>query len=436
MWAYESVFYQIYPLGFCGAPFENDGKLVHRIDKVQEWIPHFKKLGINAIYFSPIFESDTHGYNTRDYTKVDCRLGTNEDFTRLVKELHDNDIRVIIDGVFNHVGRGFGPFQDVLKNREQSQFVDWFARIDFNGNSNYNDGLWYEGWEGNYDLVKLNLYNPAVVQHILDAVDLWIDDFDIDGIRLDVAYCLDYGFLRNLRAHCDSKKEDFFLVGEVLHGEYGRMLNDMNIHSVTNYQCYKGIYSSFNSRNMFEIMHSLLRLFGPEDWTVARGSHLLSFCDNHDVTRIASIINDERYLPLVYALVFTMPGIPIVYYGSEWGAKGDKSQGDQALRPCFDEPVWNDLCSIISKLAEIKVNSKALNYGGIKSLLLQNEQCIFERAYEDERIIVAINMSENDYMAYFDAGSATAEELLTHEIHEFAGGSLLMPFSINIWKMS
>ena len=435
MWAYESVFYQIYPLGFCGAPFENDGKLVHRIDKVQEWIPHFKKLGINAIYFSPIFESDTHGYNTRDYTKVDCRLGTNEDFARLVKELHDNDIRVIIDGVFNHVGRGFGPFQDVLKNREQSQFVDWFARIDFNGNSNYNDGLWYEGWEGNYDLVKLNLYNPAVVQYLFDAVDLWIDDFDIDGIRLDVAYCLDYGFLRNLRAHCDSKKEDFFLVGEVLHGEYGRMLNDMNIHSVTNYQCYKGIYSSFNSRNMFEIMHSLLRLFGPEDWTVARGSHLLSFCDNHDVTRIASIINDERYLPLVYALVFTMPGIPIVYYGSEWGAKGDKSQGDQALRPCFDEPVWNDLCLIISKLAEIKVNSKALNYGGIKSLLLQNEQCVFERAYEDERIIVAINMSENDYMAYFDAGGATAEELLTHEIHEFAGGSLLMPFSINIWKM-
>ncbi len=435
MWAYESVFYQIYPLGFCGAPFENDGKLVHRIDKVQEWIPHFKKLGINAIYFSPIFESDTHGYNTRDYTKVDCRLGTNEDFARLVKELHDNDIRVIIDGVFNHVGRGFGPFQDVLKNREQSQFVDWFARIDFNGNSNYNDGLWYEGWEGNYDLVKLNLYNPAVVQYLFDAVDLWIDDFDIDGIRLDVAYCLDYGFLRNLRAHCDSKKEDFFLVGEVLHGEYGRMLNDMNIHSVTNYQCYKGIYSSFNSRNMFEIMHSLLRLFGPEDWTVARGSHLLSFCDNHDVTRIASIINDERYLPLVYALVFTMPGIPIVYYGSEWGAKGDKSQGDQALRPSFDEPVWNDLCLIISKLAEIKVNSKALNYGGIKSLLLQNEQCVFERAYEDERIIVAINMSENDYMAYFDAGGATAEELLTHEIHEFAGGSLLMPFSINIWKM-
>ena len=187
---------------------------------------------------------------------------------------------------------------------------------------------------------------------------------------------------------------------------------------------------------MFEIMHSLLRLFGPEDWTVARGSHLLSFCDNHDVTRIASIINDERYLPLVYALVFTMPGIPIVYYGSEWGAKGDKSQGDQALRPSFHEPVWNDLCRIISKLAEIKVNSKALNYGGIKSLLLQNEQCVFERAYEDERIIVAINMSENDYMAYFDAGGATAEELLTHEIHEFAGGSLLMPFSINIWKMN
>ena len=133
MWAYESVFYQIYPLGFCGAPFENDGALEHRILKVEEWIPHIKKLGADAIYFSPIFESDTHGYNTRDYKKIDTRLGTNEDFKKVVDELHKQGIKVVIDGVFNHVGRGFEKFKDVLVNRGNSQYKDWF-NINFDGN--------------------------------------------------------------------------------------------------------------------------------------------------------------------------------------------------------------------------------------------------------------------------------------------------------------
>ena len=435
MWAYESVFYQIYPLGFCGEPFENDGVLEHRILKVLDWIPHIKRLGADAIYFSPVFESDTHGYNTRDYTKIDVRLGTNEDFKRVCDELHANGIKVVLDGVFNHVGRGFFAFQDVLKNRENSPYKDWFARIAFDGNSNYNDGLWYEGWEGNYDLVKLNLWNEDVVQHIFHAVDGWIDEFGIDGIRLDVAYCLDKGFLRRLREHTDSRKNDFFLVGEVLHGEYGRMLSEMNIHSVTNYQCYKGIHSAIKSLNLFEIVHSLQRLFGPEDWAVARGAHLLSFADNHDVTRIASIIQNPANLKACYGLIFGMPGIPCVYYGSEWGTKGDKAQGDNALRPCFGQPEWNDLTDFISRLSEIKKNSKALNYGGFRSLLLTNKQCVFERNCDGERMLVAINIDDRDYMAYFDAGAATAAELITGRTHEFAGGSLLPPYSVQYWKI-
>ncbi len=434
MWAYESVFYQIYPLGFCGAPFENDGQLEHRILKVMDWIPHMKKLGINAIYFSPVFESDTHGYNTRDYTKIDCRLGTNEDFKKVCKALHKEGIKVVLDGVFNHVGRGFWAFQDVLKNRESSPYVSWFNRIDFGGNSNYNDGLWYEGWEGNYDLVKLNLHNDDVVNHIFSAVEGWINEFDIDGIRLDVAYCLDYGFLNRLRGFTDSKKEDFFLLGEVLHGEYGRMLREMNIHSVTNYQCYKGIHSAFNSANMFEIIHSLLRLFENQDWAVARGAHLLSFADNHDVSRIASVIQDPNCLPLVYAMVFGMPGIPCVYYGSEWGTKADKSQGDPALRVSFDKPEWNELTDFISHLAEAKKNSEALNYGGFRSVVLTNKQCIFERQSEHERVLVAINMDSNEYTAHFDAGCGCAVDLITGNNFDFGGGSQLAPYSAYFLK--
>lgn len=433
MWAYESVFYQIYPLGMCGAPFENDGVLKHRILNVLDWVDHIEKLNMNAVYFSPVFESDTHGYNTRDYTKIDVRLGTNEDFKKVVDAFHDRGIKVIVDGVFNHVGRGFFAFKDVMEKKWDSPYKDWF-HINFDGNSNYNDGFYYEGWEGNYDLVKLNLHNEAVVNHIFSAVEGWINEFEIDGIRLDVAYCLDYGFLRRLRDFCDSKKEDFFLLGEVLHGDYGRMLNEMNIHSVYNYQCYKGIYSAFNSMNMFEIIHSLLRMFGPEDWTVAKGSHLLSFCDNHDVSRIASILTNENHIMPVYGMVFGMPGIPCVYYGSEWGVKGDKSQGDSALRPFIQKPEWTELCDFISKLAKAKRDSKALNYGAIRSVVLNNKNCIFERKTEDERVLVCINADSEEFTAHYDAGCGMGIDLISGEKVDFGGGTTLKPYSVMFVK--
>ena len=434
MWAYESNFYQIYPLGFTGAPFENDGILTSRILKVNDWIPHIKKLNCNAIYFSPVFESDTHGYNTRDYTKIDCRLGTNEDFANVTKNLHESGIKVVLDGVFNHVGRGFWAFQDVLEKRWDSPYKDWF-NISFDGNSNYNDGLWYEGWEGNYDLVKLNLRNEAVIQHIFSAIKGWINEFDIDGLRLDVAYCLDHDFLRRLRSYCDSLKPDFLLLGELLHGDYNVFVNDGMLHSCTNYNCYKGLYSSFNSMNMFEIIHSLLRQFGPEQWTLYKGKHFLNFVDNHDVTRVASILTNPRHLPLIYAICYGMPGMPCVYYGSEWGAKADKSQGDPALRACFDKPVYNELSEWISKLGNAHMNSKALCYGDFRSVVLTNRQCIFERKVDGERVLVAINADENEYTAHFDAGCGAAVDLITGEPHDFGGGSTLPPYSAYFWKM-
>lgn len=433
MWAYESVFYQIYPLGFCGAPFENDGVLNHRILKVTDWIPHIQKLGADAIYFCPIFESDTHGYNTRDFQKIDTRLGTNEDFAKVCEALHQAGIKVVLDGVFNHVGRGFWAFQDVLEKRWDSPYKDWF-HISFDGNSNYNDGLWYEGWEGNYDLVKLNLRHPDVKQHIFDSIRMWIEQFHIDGLRLDVAYCLDHDFIRELRSFCDSLKPDFFLVGEVLHGDYNQIMNDSMLHSVTNYECYKGLFSSFNSMNLFEIIHSLLRQFGPEYWTLYKGKHLLNFVDNHDVSRIASNLTNEKHLPLIYALCFGMPGIPCVYYGSEWGAKAHKNEGDPALRACFDQPQENTLTEWISLLSQAKKNSPALNYGSFRSVVLTNKQCIFERKTDEERIFVAINADDQPYVAHFDAGCGLAKDLITGNVHDFGGGSELSPYSAYFWK--
>lgn len=435
MWAEKSVFYQIYPLGFCGAPFENDGVLTSRILKVNDWIPHIRDLGADAIYFSPIFESDTHGYNTRDYRKIDLRLGTNEDFKNVCDNLHQAGIKVVLDGVFNHVGRGFFAFQDVLKDRESSPYKDWFARIDFGGNNGYNDGLWYEGWEGNYDLVKLNLRNEEVISHIFESIKFWVDEFDIDGLRLDVAYCLDKDFLKRLRNFCNGLKADFWLCGELLHGDYNQWVNDDMLHSCTNYECYKGLFSSFNSMNMFEIVHSLLRQFGPENWTLYRGKHLLSFVDNHDVSRIASNLTNENHLPLIYALAFGMPGIPCVYYGSEWGAKGHKNEGDPALRACFDAPVTNDLSEFISKIANAHKKSKAICYGDVKSVVLTNHQCIFERNYDGERVLVAINASADEYRADFNSGAATGTDLITGESVNTEGGINLKGYSAMYIKL-
>lgn len=435
MWANESVFYQIYPLGFCGAPHKNDGVCESRIKKVENWIDHIKDLGANAIYFSPIFESDSHGYDTRDYTKLDCRLGTNEDFAHLCNMLHDEDIKVVLDGVFNHVGRGFWAFKDVLEKRESSQYKDWF-HINFGGNNNYNDGLWYEGWEGHYELVKLNLKNENVINHIFECIKGWVDEFDIDGLRLDVAYCLDKDFLVKLRQYCDNLKADFFLVGEILGGDYTQIMNDKMLHSATNYECYKGLYSSFNSMNMFEIGHSLMRQFGEEQWTLYKNKHLLSFVDNHDVTRVASVLTDKNHLPLIYALLFGMPGIPCIYYGSEWGAEGKKQAGsDDVLRPEFEEPISNDLTEWISKCAEAHKNSKALCYGTFKSIMLTNKQFIFERVYDDNRVLVAINIDSEPFVAHFNANAGRAKDLITGKLHDFGGGSEMQPYSAEYWEI-
>ena len=435
MWAYEKVFYQFYPMGFCGAPFENDGRLEHRILKVLDFIPHLKKMGIGAVYFSPVFESDTHGYNTRDYRKIDVRLGTNEEFKKVCEELHKEGIKVVLDGVFNHVGRGFFGFKDVLEKRENSQYKDWF-NINFGGNSNYNDGLWYEGWEGHYDLVKLNLRNNAVTDYLIESVRGWVKEFDIDGLRLDVAYMVDRDFLKRLRYETSQMKPDFFLAGEMIGGDYNQIMNDEMCHSATNYECYKGIYSSLNSLNLFEIMHSLNRQFGEENWTLYRGKHLLSFVDNHDVSRLASILTEEKHIPLAYALMFTMPGIPMIYYGSEWGFKADKKEGDPALRPAFEKPEFNEITEYITKLTKIYNEAPALWYGSFKTLQIANKQCAFLREKDGKRIVVTINADGGNARLNFNlegvGGSLT--DLITGDKIEFNSGIEMEGFRAYIFE--
>lgn len=342
--------------------------------------------------------------------------------------LHAAGIRVVLDGVFNHVGRGFWAFQDVKEKKWDSPYKDWF-HLSFDGNSGYNDGFWYEGWEGHYDLVKLNLRNEEVVRHLLESVRGWVEDYDIDGLRLDVAYCLDREFLKRLRAFTKELKPEFWLVGELLHGDYNQFVNEEMLHSATNYECYKGLYSSFNSMNLFEICHSLNRQFGPEQWTLYKGKHLLCFVDNHDVSRIASILNNEQHLPLIYAMLFGMPGVPCVYYGSEWGAKGNKKDGDPALRLSYEKPEENELTEWIGKLAHIHREEKALCYGDYQTPVLTNRQCVMKRSFEGTRVFVAVNADEQPFEAWFDAGCESYTDLLSGEKKSWEGHLSLLPYS-------
>lgn len=398
MWANESIFYHIYPLGFCGCEQKNDFSFKgNRIKKIENWIDHIKYVGANALYLGPVFESSAHGYDTADYFKIDSRLGSNDDFRSVCDTLHCNGIKVVLDGVFNHVGRDFWAFKDVLAHRENSTYRDWFC-ISFAKNNCYNDNLCYEGWEGCSDLVKLNLKNSEVKNHLFHAVRTWVQDYDIDGLRLDVAYCLDADFLRELRCVCKKLKPDFWLMGETLHGDYNRWMNDEMLDSVTNYECYKGLHSSINSKNMFEISHSLQRQFSCEGHSIYKGKHLYSFLDNHDVSRIASVLKDKKHLKMLYTMLFAMPGIPSVYYGSEWGLEGDKKHGDSMLRPNLEMRWGDDLTSHISALSKIRKESKSLCYGGYKQLQLSNESCSFVREYEDNASVAAFNMSEKPFI--------------------------------------
>ena len=407
----ESVIYNIYPLGFCGAPKENDFKQEYRLDKIYGWIDHMKSMSVNALVFNPVFESSKHGYDTIDYKKIDCRLGDNESFKKICKTLHDNGIRIMLDGVFNHVGRDFFAFKDVRQNRENSRYASWFENLNFRNNSPYNDGFSYEGWAGYYDLVKLNLHNDEVVNYLLDCARFWIDEFDIDGLRLDAADCIDIEFFKKLKNVCKEKKSDFWLYGEITHGDYNHWANPDVLDSVTNYECYKGIYSSHNDHNYFEIAHSLNRQFA--NGGIYRNIYTYNFVDNHDVERIYTKLSNKSHFTPVHILLYALPGIPSIYYGSEFGIEGRKERSsDDSLRPALnitdykDAVTSNPCTALITALGKIRQHTPALSYGSYTELQLTNRQYAFARDLDNMRVIITVNNDDNDAWMNLPAGNA------------------------------
>ena len=332
---------------------------VPRLEKIYGWLDHIQSLGINALYLGPVFESDAHGYDTADYYQVDRRLGDRQTLAALSRELHRRGIRLVLDGVFNHVGRHFWAFRDVQANQEHSPYREWFDRLDFEKRSPYGDPFSYEGWRGHYNLVKLNLHNPDVKAHLFGAIAQWVEDYKIDGLRLDVADDLLPEFMKELHVFSKNLSPDFWLMGEVARGDYNQWVNPSMLDSVTNYELRKGLFSTHNDNNYFEIAHTLNRQFGASG--VYAQLMLYNFADNHDVSRVATSLHNERHLFPLYAILFTIPGIPSIYYGSEWGLKAAKgAHSDDALRPCLDlDSVLSDTKSLelqdyLARLAEMR----------------------------------------------------------------------------------
>ena len=409
-WYDEAVFYHIYPLGLAGAPKQNDyGEPVHRLNTLLPWVDHIKEIGGSALYIGPLFESVGHGYETTDYKKLDSRLGTNEDLTAFVAYCHEQGIKVIFDGVFNHTGRDFFAFKDIQANRENSQYKDWYCNVNFWGNNEYNDGFSYDNWGGYNILVKLNQKNPAVVDYICDVIRFWVSEFDVDGIRLDAADVLDFDFMRALRRTAAEVKEDFWLMGEVIHGDYSRWVNGETLHSVTNYTLHKALYSGHNDHNYFEIAHTVRRL---QNMGTLK---LYNFVDNHDVERIYTKLTNKAHFAPVHVLLYTLPGVPSIYYGSEFGIEGRKEYGsDDSLRPALniedykDSVKTNPCTALIAALGKVRQAVPALSYGSYDELMLTNRQFAYARDLDGTRVIVSVNNDDAPAGMHLAAGNCTA----------------------------
>lgn len=415
-WYDSAVFYHVYPLGITGAPKENHwGEPEHRFEELKAWIPHMQSLGCTAVYIGPLFESSTHGYDTRDYKAVDRRLGSNEDFKEYVRLCHQAGIRVVVDGVFNHTGREFFAFRDLQERREQSPYRDWYKGVNFGWGSPLGDPFSYEAWQGHFGLPCLNLFNPQVKEYLFDVVRFWVSEFDIDGIRLDCANVLDFGFMKELRGVASQVKEDFWLMGEVIHGEYSRWVNPDMLHSVTNYELHKALYSGHNDHNYFEIAHNVRRL-------MEIGSSLYTFVDNHDENRIASKLKAREHLYPVYTLLFTLPGIPSVYYGSEWGIEGQRTKtSDDALRPAIHPNEAQGLnCKLtryITQLAKLHGEHPEFHRGRYQELVLTNRQYAFARLADSSAVITAVNNDDKETTLQIPVplNASCATDLLTGE---------------------
>ncbi|HOX51910.1 MAG TPA: alpha-amylase family glycosyl hydrolase [Fibrobacteria bacterium] len=395
----DRIIYHIYPLGALGVL---EAKATLRepapLARIDDWIPVMERIGANTLLLGPVSMSATHGYDVLDLDRVDPRLGDAQDLSELSKRLRERGIELVLDAVLNHVGRGHPLVQEVAAD-PTSPRADWIAGFDPRSKKG---GLpfGYRDWNGHEELVKLDTGNHQVRRWLIESVLGWIDAFGIRGIRVDAADCLDRQFLELLAHRCHERDEEFLLLGEALPGETCATLLEAGLDSATNYEGYKSLWSSHNDANYHELSWTLERLFGATG--LCRGHLLQTFADNHDVDRVASRLVDQNHLYPLHGLLFSMPGIPSIYAGSEYGIHGRRTNADdRSLRPALDPRLLAgmaphpDLPAAIARFAEARRTCAALRRGTYRTLRVESRRFAFLRQSPGQAVVVAVNASGN-----------------------------------------
>lgn len=427
-------------MGFFNAPDKLAGLkgVNNSILHLRNYYDYLVDLGVNLIQFGPLFKSESHGYDTIDYFSLDPRLGTKEDFKSVVGELHDLGIKVIVDGVFNHVARNFFAFQDVIKNGQNSAYKDWFY-INFSNKSKMGDHFNYKDWEGHASLVKLNVENPEVKKYLFEAVTYWMKEVKIDGWRLDVSYLLPQSFLKEFRVVCKNINPDCLLVGEMIHGEYTQWVGKDLLDTGTSYQIHKSIWSAVKSKNMHEIKNVLDMNFNSKRGKI-KELYLMNFLGNHDTDRIASVVKKEDLIP-TFLILFTLNGFPKIYYGDEYGMVGKKTKYTDAdvrrpMIPLNDISSQNiDLLNNIKRFAQLRNSNDCLKYGKVNSFYADPECFAFARITEKEFLLIVVSIHEETISKIIPVGSLNIDNKEFYDVLNSEGGFKVVHNQLKIEKL-
>ncbi|WP_299951725.1 alpha-amylase family glycosyl hydrolase [uncultured Modestobacter sp.] len=412
-WVQDAVWWHVYPLGFVGAEREATEVVTHRLDRLTGWLDYAVELGANGLALGPVFASSTHGYDTVDHGRIDPRLGDDDDFDELVDAAHERGLRVLLDGVFNHVGREHPAFQAVVDRGPDAPSAAWFR---LRWPEAWQPGVVpeYDTFEGHGQLVALDHSAPVVADWVAEVMTHWLDR-GADGWRLDAAYAVPSSFWATVLPRVREQHPDAYLVGEVIHGDYAQVVRESTMDAVTQYELWKAIWSSLNDGNLHELAHALGRHDGFLDTFVP-----LTFVGNHDVTRIASRLDDVAHLPHALVVLFTVGGTPSVYAGDEQaftGVKEDRAGGDDAVRPAFPDspeelaPFGEPTHRLHQQLIGLRRRHRWLHTARTTPLHRDNRQLSYAVAGDGQRLVVALNVADGE--ATLPAGGAG--ELLAGE---------------------
>jgi cyclomaltodextrinase len=387
-WVEHAIWWHVYPLGFVGAFPAQDSPRPdeHRLIRLVDWLDHAVELGTSGIALGPIFASRTHGYDTTDHYRIDPRLGDDADFDRLVDEAHRRGLRVLLDGVFNHVGTDFERYRRAVDGNPEA--LAWFLG---------RPGRFHT-FEGHGELITLNHGSPQVVDYVADVMGHWLDR-GADGWRLDAAYAVPEAFWAQVLPRVRRGHPEAWFVAEVIHGDYVGFVEGSGVDSVTQYELWKAVWSSLNDGNFHEL-----------DWALQRHNDFLSrfapqtFVGNHDVTRITSRLDRSEHLAHALVLLFTTGGVPTIYAGDELGYRGVKEErvgGDDAVRPEFGFPP-NDLddstrevLTLHQYLVGLRRRHPWLHEATTSALYLQNTGYVYQICHGDDALIVALNIDDS-----------------------------------------